>query len=79
VQQQNATNLYLIFTHTFFVTQTSGLYSIVNSSLLKFFLSNRCLEMLRISAVGDIKKQVIPRVLTRKRAVIHFSKMHELL
>ena len=37
VQQQSATSLYLIFTHSFFVTQTSGLYSIFNSSLLKFF------------------------------------------
>jgi len=35
--------------------------------------------MLRISAVGDIKKQVIPSVLAWKKAVIHFSEMHELL
>jgi len=37
VQQQSATILYLIFTLSFFVTQTSGLYSILNSSLLKIF------------------------------------------
>jgi len=28
------------------------------------FSSNRCLNTLHISAVGDTKKQVIPRVLT---------------
>jgi len=37
VQQQSATNLDLIFIYSFFVTQTSGLCSIFNRSLLKFF------------------------------------------
>jgi len=54
----------LIFIHSFFVTQVVYTASLTVAYLYKLFSSNCCLKSLRISAVGDIKKQVIPRVLT---------------